>query len=359
MRLLTRLGLTIAALALVVSTAGPARAAVLWTLTASPLTVNAGVQTTFHLRASLTLLGEIRCVEVGVPGNFHVAGSAVTGSNAGHSWVSQVAGNDVRVRTTSGGDRLRNLGHYVEFTITGTAWSSGSVSWASQAYDDEDCTGSGSLLSIPPIVLVLGSAATPAPAPTVAPTVPPTPKPTAPPPPLPTLPPITLPSLPPITIFPTPRPSTAVGTPAPTPRTTAAPPPSARATDQARASVEASPSPTTVRPGASSTAVPSPTPQEGTVAGPAGPPAGGGVPEGRIIAEPRSGDGSAPAPMPIALGALGLLGSIDIWIVPGLLLGVPGLLVVAFVILQAIGAMAWIPAIRRLRGEEEMSGAVP
>jgi hypothetical protein len=55
--------------------------------------------------------------------------------------------------------------------------------------------------------------------------------------------------------------------------------------------------------------------------------------------------------MPIALGALGLLGSIDIWIVPGLLLGVPGLLVVAFVILQAVGALAWIPAIRRLRGD--------
>ncbi len=84
------------------------------------------------------------------------------------------------------------------------------------------------------------------------------------------------------------------------------------------------------------------------------------MPQGRIIAEPPpSGDGAVPAPMPIALGALGLLGSIDIWIVPGLLLGVPGLLVVAFVILQAIGAMAWIPAIRRLRGEEELSGAAP
>lgn len=359
MRLLSRLGLGIASLALVVSTAGPARAAVLWTLTASPLTVNAGVQTTFSLRASLTLLGDIRCVEVAVPGNFQVTGAAVTGSNAGNSWVGQVAGNDVFVRTTSGGDRLRNLGHYVEFTITATAWSSGSLAWASQAHDAEDCTGSGSLLGVPPIVLVLGSAATPTPAPTAAPTVAPTPRPTALPSLLPT-PPVTPPSLPPSTIVPTPRPSTTVGTPAPTPWTNGAPTPSPGATRGPEASVGASPSPTTVRPSASSTPVPSPTPDEGTGAGPAGRPAGGGGPDGRIMAEPpSSGEGAAPAPMPLALGALGLLGSIDIWIVPGLLLGVPGLLVVAFVILQAVGAMAWIPAIRRLRGEEELSGAAP
>jgi hypothetical protein len=61
--------------------------------------------------------------------------------------------------------------------------------------------------------------------------------------------------------------------------------------------------------------------------------------------------------MPIGLGALGLLESIDIWIVPGLLLGVPGLLVVAFVLLQAIGVLAWIPAIRRLRGDEPEAAA--
>ena len=73
---------------------------------------------------------------------------------------------------------------------------------------------------------------------------------------------------------------------------------------------------------------------------------------GRIIAEPPASESDGPGSVPIGLGALGLLGSIDIWIVPGLLLGVPGLLVVAFVMLQAIGALAWIPAVRRLRGDE-------
>jgi hypothetical protein len=76
--------------------------------------------------------------------------------------------------------------------------------------------------------------------------------------------------------------------------------------------------------------------------------------EGRLVAEPPVEAGATdPAPVAFELGALGLLGSIDIWIVPGLLLGVPGLLVVAFVVLQAIGTIGWIPAIRRLRGPQE------
>jgi hypothetical protein len=37
--------------------------------------------------------------------------------------------------------------------------------------------------------------------------------------------------------------------------------------------------------------------------------------------------------------------------VPGLLFGIPGLLLI--VLLQFGGAVAWIPAIRRLRGEDE------
>ncbi len=354
MRLLPRIGLAVAALALVLGTAVPARAAVLWTLTASPLTVNAGVQTTFRLRASLTLLGEIRCVEVGVPSNFLVTGSAVTGSNAGNSWVSQVVGNDVFVRTTSGGDRLENPGHYVEFTITATAWTAGSLAWASHTHDREDCTGPESLLSVPPIVLVLGSAApTPTPVPTVAPTPAPTatPRPTALPSLLPTLPPITLPSLPPITILPTPRPSSPVVTAEPSGPASPAPTPSGRTSPDAEAT--APPSATPVPHGDPSSTAPDATPGEAGV-GPADPPSGGGgTPAGRILAEPPStGRSGEPAPVPIALGALGLLGSIDIWIVPGLLLGVPGLLVVAFVVLQAVGALAWIPAIRRLRGDD-------
>ncbi len=348
MRLLPRLGCAIAALALVLGSAGPTRGALLWTLTASPLTVSTGTQTTFSLRASLTLLGDIRCVEVAVPDSFTVHGAAVVGSNAGNSWVRDVSGNDVRVRATSGGDRLRSIGHFVDFTITATAWSAGSLTWASHSHADEDCEGSGSLVSVPPIVLVTGPPATPTPAPTVAPTPMPTPVPT----PVPT--PIATPTAsprPPATTAPAAQPSA-------TPRTT--PPPSAAEATPSAVSTDA-------RPSASPTASPPPSvvaaPDPRDDAGPS-PPARGlggttgptGSFDGRLGVEPPLDRGGVdPAAVPIALGALGLLGSIDIRIVPGLLLGVPGLLVVGFVLLQAIGVLAWIPAIRRLRGQEALA----
>jgi hypothetical protein len=62
------------------------------------------------------------------------------------------------------------------------------------------------------------------------------------------------------------------------------------------------------------------------------------------IAEPR-----------LDLGSLGvdLLAGIEIWSVPAATLGVPGVLLLIWVALQAIGALAWIPAVKRLRGDEE------
>ena len=346
MRTPARWGLAVAAVALAVGTAGPARGAVLWTLTASPLTVTTGVQTTFSLRASMTLLGAIRCVDVGVPGNFTVHGAAVVGSNAG-SWVSQVNGNEVLVATSGGG--LRLVGNYVDFTITATATSTGALAWDSHAHAQGDCAGAESLLSVPPVVLVLGPAVTPTPAPTVAPTPPPTPRPTVAPTPvvLPSIPP--LPSIQPLPSIPlpgssaTPRPSSAPPEATPDPSAAVTRPsrdPRPAASDAPEPSDASSPSPD---------AVGSPRPDDAT-----GLPSGDGAapPTGRILAEPPVGGGTDPAPVPVGLGALGLLASIDIWIVPGLLLGVPGLLVVAFVALQAVGALAWIPAIRRLRGQE-------
>jgi len=63
--------------------------------------------------------------------------------------------------------------------------------------------------------------------------------------------------------------------------------------------------------------------------------------------------------VPVSLGSLSFLGGLDIWIVPGLLLGVPGLLVALFALLQAGGALAWVPAIRRLRGVEGTTAPSP
>jgi hypothetical protein len=40
-----------------------------------------------------------------------------------------------------------------------------------------------------------------------------------------------------------------------------------------------------------------------------------------------------------------------VWFVPGAAVGVPGLLVLLFIALQAAGALAWIPAVRRMSGD--------
>ena len=40
-----------------------------------------------------------------------------------------------------------------------------------------------------------------------------------------------------------------------------------------------------------------------------------------------------------------------VWFVPGAVVGGPGLLILLFIALQAAGAIAWIPAVRRMSGE--------
>ena len=101
------------------------------------------------------------------------------------------------------------------------------------------------------------------------------------------------------------------------------------------------------------------------------PPGGGGVsgtpggnpPDG--AAQP--GTGTAPtggatdvkpridvdeARLDLGLTSFSVFGGISIWSVPAATLGVPGILLIIWVSLQAIGAMAWIPAVKRLRGDE-------
>jgi hypothetical protein len=58
----------------------------------------------------------------------------------------------------------------------------------------------------------------------------------------------------------------------------------------------------------------------------------------------------------IGLAGIDILAGIEIWAVPAATIGVPGLLLLLWVALQAAGALAWIPAVRRLRGEAEPTG---
>lgn len=344
----------------------PAAAAVLWSLTASPLVVTTSVATTFTLvaqnedpLAAPLSSSRIGCVVVDVPTNFVVASAGVSASTTGNTWTASVSGNRVSVSTTSGGDRLALLDG-IRFTVRATAMSAGSFAWGANAYRDQNCRGSGSLLGVPPIVLVTGPAATPTPSPTSVPT----PSPTPPPPPT---------ATPKPTPKPTPRP-TASSPSSPTPNPTTRPTENSSAMPGAVASPgegpaePRSPSPSSAT-DSSETPVPSPTesvseePRGTTGQAGAQPSAQSGG--ATVISQgPRPGLapplGTAPAhtdPVRLTLGPLGLLGGIDVWAIPGLVVGVPGLLVILFVLLQAAGALAWIPAIRRLRGEEQAATA--
>jgi hypothetical protein len=345
------------ALALVCVAVRPVAAeSALWTLVASPLAVTTGSTTTFALTATnedplsaLLSSAEIGCVVVDVPTNFTVVSAAVTGSTAGPSWAASRSANQVRVQAGSGGDRLAYL-QSVSFTIRATALSSGSLIWSSRAYRQEDCSGTGALPAVPPIVLVSDTAATPTPAPTATPTPAPTQTASPTPTPLLPLPSLPLPSLPVLTPPPASLPGSATPAPTATPRATPEP---------------------------GSSAEPSRTPTDGVPSAPpsSADPGGGvpGTPGGSSVGEPGGeGEAGAPGEEPVSapaagvipvddgtleldLGRLGLIGGVDTWIVPSATLGVSGLLILIWIGLQGLGAFAWIPAVRRLRGDEETS----
>jgi hypothetical protein len=348
---------------------------VLWTLTASPLAVNTGVQTTFTLTATnedplaaLLSSSEIGCVVLDVPSNFSVKGAVVTGSNSGGSWhVDSVVGNRVTVHADSGGDRLELLG-WVRFTVTATALSTGSLTWNARAFRAQDCTGRGALLGVPPIVVVTGPTITPTPAPTPVPTLPPTPAPTptvaptaAPTPtPTPVLPslPLPLPSLPlplpSIDLQPTPPPIPGA-TPLSTPRPTSTPAVNGQEPSRSQAP-GATPAATPLGAqgspeDASTPPIPSPTDADGFPAAVPTIPGAGPVKGDPAEAPPRVG--FAADEVELGLGTLGLMEVAIVWIVPAATFVGPGLLLLIVVALQATGALAWVPAVRRLRGDDE------
>jgi hypothetical protein len=330
----------------------------LWTLVASPLTASTGVQTTFTLTATNTdpaaLLisdSEIGCILVDVPSNFTIGGATVTASNAGGGWhIDAITGNRVKIHTDSGGERLETF-DWVRFTITATASSTGSLSWNSRAYRDQNCGGAGALLGVPPIVVVTGPAVTPTPTPTPVPTPKPSPKPTPRPTPTSTIPlPIPLPSLP-LPSLPLPSPSTGL----PSVGATASPSASPRG-GFPTPRLTATPNPSPVGPPAA--ASPS-APSDGAGAPPAGPTqgrGGTGTPIGVVTATvgrdvPRLA--FDPAELDIDFESVGLLSGTTVWLVPTATFAIPAVLLLLFVALQAAGALAWVPAVRRLSGRDD------
>lgn len=326
------LGAAALGVVLALGTPRPASAALLWTLVATPTAVSTGADTTFTLTATNgDLLTEIGCVIVDVPASFSITGVGVVGSTAGDSWIAGRSGNRVTAQTTSGGDRLELL-QSVTFTVRATALSSGSIAWGANAFRQQDCSGGGSLIGVPPVVLVTGPAVTPTPAPTAPPTPAPTPAPTAPPTPTPTPAPTARP-----TPVATARPTAASSPPTPASSPSATPRPASSAA--AAAPTEA--------PRARESAAAAPQPGAGS-----GGPSGGAPPT-----TPSTGEEAAVVSVPVeeervalADASIGLLAGVSTWAVPAATIAGPGLLVLVWVAIQATGAMAWVPAARRLRG---------
>jgi hypothetical protein len=229
---------------------------------------------------------------------------------------------------------------------------SGAVSFSYRVSD-------GLTWSVPAIVSMMIAPA-PTPVPTPAPTPPPsTPVPTPAPPPPPSTPTPT-PSPAPIPPPPTPPPAPGVPTPSPPTGGPSTPPP---ATSRPDAPPGAPPSGSTP-PGLHSTSpdASSPTPEDA-----GGPPSSGGggsrsraqAPAADIVGA-AGVDRSVSAPrlaidqpgLDLDLTSLWLLGGVDVWAVPAATIAGPGLIVLLWVALQTGGVSLWIPAARRLRGEE-------
>ncbi|HEY8092269.1 MAG TPA: hypothetical protein VID93_00745 [Acidimicrobiales bacterium] len=285
--------------------AAPVAGAVAWTLVGGPLTATVFQSTTYTFTATnLTYINDIGCVAIQLPASYTIDSLGAPVMSEGRPWSAEPysgGGNWVEVSSDTGGGRLDPL-EWVTFSLTATATQAGAFTWNHHAHRREDCTGADIEPGTMPMV-VIPVAPTPTPVPSV-----PAPTPTPLPVPVPTLPP------PPI------------GTPDPDPTVTPSPTSTARPT----------PSPT-----------PRPTPEIiGAV--PAAPPSQPGTPAVGRMAPLEDGQTS-----PIGLGTevFALLEGPLVWFVPGAVVGGPGLLIVLFLALQAGGALAWIPAVRKMSGD--------
>ena len=349
-----RLGALIGALLIAVVPA-MASALQLWTLTALPLSATANQSTLFTLSGTNEdLLNELGCLQVDLPGSFVIESIGVPSASNGETWFSYQAGNSVIVRSLDGGGRLAIL-QSVTFTIRAHATLAGAFLWTNHAHRAQDC-GDASQVGVPLSVTVLPAVLatptpTPTPAPTPAPTAKPSPSPVATPTPLP-IPTPSLPPLPSIDLLPTPTPTPA-SSPSPTPASSSLPTPTPTPTAEPSASSTTGPS---------GAATPTPEPAS-TASGGSGSPGdgggggnigGGGATDGQTAILQVARDVRDPGTdTQVGVELLDLLDADYVWFVPAASVAVPGLLVILWVTLQAIGALAWIPAVRRMADEPE------
>jgi hypothetical protein len=307
--------------------------AVLWTMTASPLAATVGTPTSFTLTATnLDPLLGIKCVVAEIPAAIAPGDVWIAGSSTTAAWVAFRSGQQVTavIDTGDGNAKLR-VGDWVAFGVTGVPLIAGAYAIPAVAYSNHACTEGVRPLAASP-VLVISEGLLPPPDPTPAPT--PTPDPII------ALPSI-VPTLPPLLpVRPTPR---------ATPRATPVAP--------AGGAVQGPSSPAAL-PTAASTPAAAPASQIASVASPT--PGAAGAPESAagnddasLAVAPRSDPDDE---LGLQLGPITVLEGIGVWAVPGAVVGGPGLVVILWVVIQAGVAMAWMPAVRRLRGDGRIGG---
>jgi hypothetical protein len=287
--------------------ASPANAAKSWSIQAAPPALTVGVATDVTLTVTPGNR-DIKCLTVLVPRDFTVLRVSVV-SAPGGTWAASKTGNGPTLATfatSRNQDRLKNGN--AKFVIRVIATRSPLPPWTSAAYGDS-----------PPCTQPLG-------------------------PPGPPLPPFGLPHPTPTRVTPTPRP-----VPSTLPPRAAAVP-----TDMATPSAAPQPSP-------SGSTTPSAAPQPS----PSGSTGGGVGPGGPGGATTSGGDGTsldvgalpAGGNVQIDISAMGAIGAFA-WVVPGLFLSLPGLLLVLIVLAQAGFATAFIPIIGRVFGKGRGSRAL-
>jgi len=338
--------------------AQPARGAVAsttWRLDVAPTTIAAAdpttIDVTFSNRGGPTGDDDLGCVRIAIPATFTVVPPMTTVSPPGTSW--HASGTTViSIHPSSGGDRLDGLDQTSSVTtsITVLAVVPGIFTWTATAYEAQDCTKPFPEQIKPTITVTLLPTAKPAPTPTPSPTPSPTP-----------------------TLAPTAKP-VVTPSPSPTPNATSAPGRTPIPGGGATPAPAASPSPIVVGPSGDPFATPTPQPSPadgGSLTGGLGSarPTPSAAPDGQqrstasgvgtalLMAgfdDASGGRGSSGGGTPaisLASGFTSPFGQGFAWAVPGLVLSVPGLLIVLAVIaVQAIGAGAWLPIVRRRIG---------
>jgi hypothetical protein len=329
---------------LVLGIVGPVAGVRLWTVTADTVGVPLGKTTVVRLtitnRAPEIGGGAgIACVTVTIPIQYKVSAVSVVSATRGLKW-SRSSRAPVAASADTPEDRLMGLPNsdrlVLDVTVVGLTSPAGG--WTADEFSNANCSAGSDYnnpFPIPMTILALPtSVTTPTPAPTPTATPEPTPEPTVEP-----------------TSTPTPTP---IGTITPT----AAP---------------------TGTPAATATAAPGPTqtPASTATAGPggggsAGSPGAGGTgttgaggpgpspsPSSRVFEVPAAEPGTS---RPFDTGVLPGFEAFD-WVVPGVILTGPGLLLIALIAAQAMGALAWLPIVRRrigafgLRGRRRSHGS--